>query len=99
LSRCKECIEGDRPLEVLEEEALPGGNLSKCVDRHRREENSFEFCNWKKSPLRDLHRVIEYPEALNKSCLRLRIARRASKHSPSEGEGRKTKSLRGLSVE
>jgi hypothetical protein len=34
-----------------------------------------------------------------RGCLSRRIARRASKHSPSEGEGRKIKSLRGLSVE
>jgi hypothetical protein len=53
----------------------------------------------KKNPLRDLHRVAEHPADSTRSCLRLRIARRASKHSPYEGEGRKIKSLRGLSVE
>jgi hypothetical protein len=62
------------------------------------EENSFEFCDLKKNPLRDLHRVVEHPADSARSCLRLRITRRASKHSPSKGEGRKTKSLRGLSV-
>jgi hypothetical protein len=34
--------------------------LRQCADRHRRRE-LFEFCNLKKNPLRDLHRVVEHP--------------------------------------
>jgi hypothetical protein len=52
----------------------------------------------KKNPLRDLHRVVEHPADSARGCLSRRIARRASIHSPSAGEGRKIKSLRGLSV-
>jgi hypothetical protein len=58
----------------------------------------FEFCKLRKSPLRDLHRVVEHPIDSARSCLRQRIARRASKYSPSVGEERRIKSLRGLSV-
>jgi hypothetical protein len=49
----------------------------------------FEFCDLKKNPLRDLHRVVEHPADSARGFLRLRIARRASKHSPSEGERKK----------
>jgi hypothetical protein len=35
----------------------------------------------KKNPLKDLHRVVEHPEALSKRLLEWRIARRASKFS------------------
>jgi hypothetical protein len=70
--------------------------LSKCADRQKRE--LFEFCNLRKNPLRDLHRVVEHPADSARSCLRQRIARRASKYSPSVGEERRIKSLRGLSV-
>jgi hypothetical protein len=64
---------------------------------HRRRE-PFEFWDLKKSPLRDLHRVAEHPVDSTRGCLSRGIDRRASKHSPSVGEERKTKSLRGLSV-
>jgi hypothetical protein len=48
----------------------------------------FEFCNLKKNPLRDLHRVVEHPQNSARGCLSRRIARRAL-HSPSEGERKK----------
>jgi hypothetical protein len=32
--------------------------LSRCADRHRRRE-LFEFCDLRKNPLRDLHKVTE----------------------------------------
>jgi hypothetical protein len=64
--------------------------LIHCVDKHRTRE-LFEFCDLKKNPLRDLHMVTEHPEGSTRSCLRQRIARRASKHSPSEGERKKDK--------
>jgi hypothetical protein len=49
----------------------------------------FEFCDLKKNPLRDIHRVFEHPVDSARGCLRLRIAKRSSKHSPSEGERKK----------
>jgi hypothetical protein len=42
--------------------------LSKCADRHRRRE-LFEFCNLRKNPPRDLHRVAEHPDRLSKRLL------------------------------
>jgi hypothetical protein len=59
----------------------------------------FEFCDLKKNPLRDLHRVTEHPEGSARGCLSRRIARRASIFLHLREKGRKTKSLRGLSVE
>jgi hypothetical protein len=39
----------------------------------------FEFCNLKKNPLKDLHRVVEHPERLSNRLLEQKdSARRAS---------------------
>jgi hypothetical protein len=48
------------------------------VCRQAQEENSVEFCNLKKNPLKDLHRVTEHPERLSNRLLEQRSARRAS---------------------
>jgi hypothetical protein len=61
-----------------------------CRQAQKRRE-LFEFCDLRKNPLRDLHRVVEHPEDSARGCLSRRIARRASKHSPSVGEGKKDK--------
>jgi hypothetical protein len=42
--------------------------LRHCADKHRGRE-LFEFCNLKKNPLRDIHRVAEYPDRLSKRLL------------------------------
>jgi hypothetical protein len=42
--------------------------LSRCADRHRRKE-LFEFCNLKKNPKKDLHRVIKHPTNSSRGCL------------------------------
>jgi hypothetical protein len=52
----------------------------------------------KKNPLRDLRGVTEYPEALNKRFLEAEDSQEGIHISSSMGEGRRTKSLRGLSV-
>jgi hypothetical protein len=56
----------------------------------------FEFCDLKKNPLRDLHRVVEHPADSARGFLRRRVARRASKHSPFAGEGKKDKNPLGV---
>jgi hypothetical protein len=61
-----------------------------------RRKELFEFWSWRKYPLKDLHWVAEHPERLSKRLLE-QEARKAL-YSPSVGEGRRTKSLRGLSV-
>jgi hypothetical protein len=50
----------------------------------------------RKYPLRDLHWVAKHPERLSKRLLE-QEARKAL-YSPSVGEGRKTKPLRGLRI-
>jgi hypothetical protein len=62
------------------------------------EENSLSSGIERKNPLRDLHRVTEHPEDSARSFLSRRIARRASIFLHLREKGRKTKSLRGLSV-
>jgi hypothetical protein len=60
------------------------------------EENSLSSGIQRKNPLRDLHRVVEHLADSARCCLSRRIASRAL-HSPSMREGRRIKSLRGLS--
>jgi hypothetical protein len=72
-------------LNVLREDTLPG----------RR--GIFEFCDLRKNPLRDLHRVVEHPADSTRGFLSKQRARR-SLCSPFIGEERKIKSRRGLSV-
>jgi hypothetical protein len=69
--------------------------LRQCAGWHREEENSVEFWNLRKSPFRDLHRVVEHPERLSKRLLEQRIVRRAFPNSPSEGERRRIYFLKG----
>ena len=76
------------------EDILPGGHWDSVQIGIRRE--LFEFCNLKKNPLRDLHRVVEYPERISKRFLEWRISMRASKFSI---WGRKEKSRVSLEVE
>jgi hypothetical protein len=49
----------------------------------------------KKNPLRDLHKVTEHPADSERGCLR-EDSQEGIHISPSAGEERKTKSLRGL---
>jgi hypothetical protein len=66
----------------------------ETVCRHRQKRRElFEFCYWRKYPLKDLHWVVEHPEGLSKRLLE-QEARKAL-YSPSVGEGRRTESLKG----
>jgi hypothetical protein len=56
------------------------------IGTDRRGRELFEFCILRKNPLRDLHGVSGHPEGLARGHLSRRIARRQSKHSPSEEE-------------
>jgi hypothetical protein len=87
----------DRTLEVLEKILCQVGIEQVCRQAQHKRRELFEFCDLKKNPLRDLHRVAEHPTDSARGCLSRGIARRAL-YSPSEGEGRRIKSLRGLSV-
>jgi hypothetical protein len=70
----------------------------KCASRHRRTENSLSSTTWRKSPLRELHWVAEYPEVSARRLLEKQRARKASEYSPSvEGEEEKNPP-RGLSI-
>jgi hypothetical protein len=51
----------------------------------------FEFCNWRKNPLRDLHRVAEHPAVLNKKLLEQKDSQEGIHISPSAGERKKDK--------
>jgi hypothetical protein len=69
---------GTELLNVLwEENTLPRGHRD-IVQTGTREGNSLSSAIWKKSPLRDSHRVTEYPENSVRGCLSRRIAREAS---------------------
>jgi hypothetical protein len=58
--------------------------LSRCADRHRTKE-LFEFCNLKKNPEKDLHKVTEHPADSARGCLSEGVP--GGHHiSPSEGE-------------
>ena len=94
LRRCIGAQKSTELLEVLGEDTLPWGHWDSVQTGARRE--LFEFCNLKNNPLRDLHKVVEYPERLIKRLLEWRIARRESKFSI---WGRKEKRRVSLEVE
>jgi hypothetical protein len=83
-------------LSILwKEDTLPRGHRDSVRTGTGRRE-LVEFCDLKKNPLRDFHRVVEHPADLARGCLSRRVARRASKHSPSTGEGKKGKNPLGV---
>jgi hypothetical protein len=81
----------DRTVECSvgkEKKLCQEGIESVCRQAQKRKE-LFEFWNWRKYPLKDLHWVVEHPERLSKRLLE-QEARKAL-YSPSVGEGRKDK--------
>jgi hypothetical protein len=68
LSRCIGCTGEDITAGCSVRKHSTRRALRQCADRHRIKE-LFEFCNLKKSPLKDLCRVAEHPERLSKRLL------------------------------